>query len=303
MSGHHACALQFPAPNGQPERRTPDRRRRTRPTPLSRRRSRSGRSRTRSHADPASQRCRRGSRVEAASCTTASITTPSTIVTDDRLRHPEAGDRGRQDRRHQVRLGAAERHLHVPRLQPDRAGLPARERHAERQRAPGVVRRTRTATPTATTSSTRTRSGSTPARCSHGVGTFVNTATACAELIIDTGPLAEGLRHRRRVGHVHGTAVVVKPVVAVKPTTAAPGTVHALEGDEDDRSRRTAEHDPCDRSPASTLERSSRSRSPAARSSVRRPARPASRSSRSGRPSRVPLASAQPHAPTSNAFP
>ena len=57
----------------------------------------------------------------------------------------------------------------------------------------------------------------------HGVGTFVNTATACGELIIDTGPLPKVCDTDDESVTFTAPPVVVKPVVAVKPTTAAQG--------------------------------------------------------------------------------
>ncbi len=55
----------------------------------------------------------------------------------------------------------------------------------------------------------------------HGVGTFVNTATACGELIIDTGPLPKVCDTDDESVTFTAPPVVVKPVVAVKPTSAA----------------------------------------------------------------------------------
>ena len=90
---------------------------------------------------------------------------------DDRLGPSDPAHRGRQDRRHQERPGAAERDLHLPRLQPHRTRrYPLENVASPTTSARASPARRPTATPTATTSSIRPRSGSTRARWRTGPG-------------------------------------------------------------------------------------------------------------------------------------
>ena len=82
----------------------------------------------------------------------------------------------------------------------------------------------------------------------HGVGVFNNTATACGELIIDSGPLPKVCdTDDETVEFTPPPAAppaVPVPVVAVKPTTAAQAPCTLATSEQDHGARGPAEHDP-----------------------------------------------------------